>query len=483
MRELIFTSLFLLSLIFGLQAQTLATFEDEANDLAVFGTNDTGGGGFWFDSGRFVDGGQPQVGSNPAVGGINLSNKCLLAINAATFVTYDSDGNQVVTGGDWWGNFCSIGLATPITITEANRYLHFMAYRSIQPKNFRVNVNGTADGGNAGGNTEIWNGKLKNDATWENVVVDLGVLIEKGEPLSVISFVLSNNWDDPRGDWGVATYAFDNFALSNSSLPPDVTLINGNDLHIGFESQAETDLWVKEIDLINAGNSKEIISNPFTESAVNAQGKVLKFDKSVDASWWQGCRFDFNGIMAAGGTDNPQYLHVMVYVPQTVLEQDMISIDIQLCAKDHLGNENIELFTVWDDEMDEWIDLVMEINQIDYLKELTVRFDLRKDADDNYINSPANTYYLDDIVFNKDSESREKIETGIKQIAGSPLANITDSNGIIYIKANQNAQIQVYDVVGKLVASNKTVVAAEKGVYIVNVTSGNEKQTAKILVK
>jgi hypothetical protein len=470
MRKIIFTFL-VLSITVGLNAQSLATFEDGATDLAVFGTYDTGGDGFWFDSERFVDGGQPQVGSNPAVGGINTSAKCLLAVNAAN--------------ADWWGNFCSIGLAEPITITENNRYLHFMAYRSIQPKNFRVNVNGTSDGGNGGGNTEIWNGKLKQDATWENVVVDLGGLMEKEEPLSVISFVLSNNWDDPRDGWGVATYAFDNFALSSSSLPPDVSLIDGNQLHVGFESQTETDLWVKEIDLINAGNSKEIIDNPFPESAVNAQGKVLKFDKSADASWWQGCRLDFNGIMAVGG-DNPQYLHALVYVPGVAFTDGMMGLDIQLCAKDHLGNENTEFFTVWDDETDEWLDLVMEINEIEYLKELTVRYDVRKEGDD-YINSPANTFYLDEIVFNKDSEAREKIEAGIKQFSVSGLAQITGDKGSILVQTDKSALIQVYDAVGKTIGlireATRAEIAVQKGVYIIRITAGGERQTAKVFVK
>jgi hypothetical protein len=125
----------------------------------------------------------------------------------------------------------------------------------------------------------------------------------------------------------------------------------------------------------------------------------------------------------------------------------------------------------------------MEINTIDYLKELTVRFDVRKNENDDYINSPANTYYLDDVIFNKDPEPRTKIETGIKQVSVADLAKITTANGIIQINATKNAQIQVYNVVGKLVASNKTLVPVAKGVYIVNVIAGGEKQVTKVLVK
>ncbi|MDR2805192.1 MAG: T9SS type A sorting domain-containing protein [Dysgonamonadaceae bacterium] len=466
-------TIFLLSMVlaFTANAQPLATFEDGANDLAAFGTNDTGGGGFWFDTARFIDGGAPQVGNNPAKGGLNTSEKCLLAVNVAD--------------ADWWGNFCSIGLATPITITEQNRYLHFMAYRSIQPKEFRVNVNGNADGGNAGG-SQIWNGKLKQNATWEWVVVDLGSKI-LGQELSVISFVLSNNWDDPRTGWDVATYAFDNFELSGSSLPPDVTLIDGSALKIGYESQSEIDQWVQEFDLLNTNNTASIIDNPFTTSEVNSGGKILQFNKSDQASWWQGYRINFKGIMAVGDP-NPNYLHVLVYVPSSILEGDMISMDVQLCAKDHLGNENAELFTVWDDEMDEWVDLVMDINKIEYLKEVTVRYDLRKDAEDNYINSPTNTFYLDEIVFNKDDERRTYIETGVRETLPTPFATVTTTDDAINVRSAKQVNIQLYNVLGGLVRSvnvNGTAsIPVDGGVYIVKINSVNgEQQIAKVLVK
>lgn len=464
MKKLITSSfIFLLSLAFGLQAQTLATFEDSANDEAFLGFYDPNGDDYWFDSGRFVDGGTPQVGANPSKSGINTSDKCILAVNVAD--------------ADWWGNFMTVGLKNPVTITENNRYLHLMVYRTIQPKNFCIGFNGRED------EHRIYQNKLQNNGTWENIVCDLGAKF-MGQELRFLRFVLSNNWDDPRTGWGVATYAFDNFALSNSSLPPNISLLDGNNLHIGFENQAETDQWVKEIDLINASNSKEIIDNPFTASGVNTTGKVLKFNKGADASWWQGCRFDFNGIMAAGGTGNPQYLHVLVYVPLTALA-DRMNIDIQLCAKDHMGNENTELFTVWDDETDEWIDLVMEINKIEYLKELTVRYDIMKDENDNYINSPANTYYLDEIVFNKDANPRETV-TGIKPIIIASLAKITASNGTIYIKADKSVDIQVYNIAGILIQSvkglNNATIPVEKGVYIVRLTDSVNQQVSKVLV-
>jgi hypothetical protein len=69
----------------------------------------------------------PQIGDNSSKSGNNTSDKCLLAINIAN--------------ADWWGNFAVLGLKNPVTITQANRYLHVKVYRSIQPKNFRLGFN------------------------------------------------------------------------------------------------------------------------------------------------------------------------------------------------------------------------------------------------------------------------------------------------------------------------------------------------------
>jgi hypothetical protein len=160
-----------------------------------------------------------------------------------------------------------------------------------------------------------------------------------------------------------------------------------------------------------------------------------------------------------------------------------------LCAKDHLGNENTEIFTVWDDEVDEWIDLVMEINKIDYLKEVTVRYDLRRNAaDDDYVNAPANTFYLDEIVFNKDEEPRTHIETGIRQITSGVFATVTTSSDAINIRAAKDVRIQVYNVLGGLIhsvnANGTASLPVGKGIYLVKINSVNgEQQVTKVLVK
>jgi hypothetical protein len=444
-----------------MNAQMLATFEDGANDLMAIDPT------FWYMPEVFVDGGAPQIGSNTDKSGLNKSDKCFLAVNVAN--------------ADWWGNFISLKLVNPITVTESNRYLRFMAYRSIQPKNFRIGINGREDA------NSVYQNKLKNDGAWEGVVADLGTKF-MGQEIKDIEIVFSNNWDDPRTGWGVGTYMFDNFELSNTPIPPGINVMDGNGLSIGFENQAETDKWVNTIDMINAANNYKIIDNPFTSSVVDNGGKIFQFDKSDQASWWQGARFDFTGIMPVGN-GNPNQLHVMVYIPAKVLG-DLPSIDIQLCAKDHMGNENTQIFTVWDDQVDEWMDLVMQIDKITYLKEVTVRFDVRRNADDTgWINSPANTFYLDAIAFDNDPNPRAKIITGLPEVLlNNTLANIRTLSKAIQVDVNQKAGVQVYNVLGGLVKSisldGSATINLETGIYIVKIASATgQKQISKVLVK
>jgi hypothetical protein len=179
-------------------AQTVATFEDGNTDaLAV----DMGG---WHIATLFAQ--EPSVYNNPDKTGINTSDKCAGATNVAD--------------ADWWGNFLSLKFANKVTITDQNRFLTFMAYRSIQPKNMRLGFNNN-DG------HELWLGKLDADATWQKITVDLGAE-HMGQDLETLIFVLSCNWDEPKSGWGQGSYYFDNFVMSSADaiLDEDVSFTN-----------------------------------------------------------------------------------------------------------------------------------------------------------------------------------------------------------------------------------------------------------------
>lgn len=464
MRKLIFT-LFVLGCVLGLRSQSLATFENVASDAIFVSDYGTSGDPFWYDDARFISGGKPQVGANPNKSGINISEKCVFAVNVAD--------------ADWWGNFMALGFKTPVVITSNNKYLHMKVYRSIQPKDFRICIN-DKDCSEAG---RIYEGSLTNDATWENIVCDLSGHI--GETINSLNFLFSTNWNDPRSGWGTATYAFDDIVMSNSPLPPGVTVVDGNGLFVGFENKTEIDKWIQAIDVINSANTASIIDNSFG-SADLLGNKIVQFSKSANASWWQGYKMDFKGIIAVGG-DAPNVLHILTYIPKSIFDaENLKSLDIQLCAKDHLGNESTGIFTIWDDEINQWRDLVLEITEIAYLKELTVRFDLRKNAEDNYINSPANTFYLDALTLNKNSEPRV-VTTGVTEIANSKLAIVASGRKSINITTDQTGNILLFNTSGQLAKSisfsGNTVIPAEQGFYILKISSGKERQITKVLVE
>ena len=450
-------TLCILALIFCsvVQAQMLATFEDGADDKLIKGG--------WCEVDRFVV--EPGIGENAAKGGLNTSDRCFLAV--------------AVENADWWGQFGFLEFINPVMITENNRYLKFLAYRSHQAKDFRICV------GNDPEKDEVFYGKLTANATWEGVVVDLGNYV--GEEISCITIVYSANWSDPR-QVPLSTYMFDNFELSDNTIPPGQTEVDGSTMQLNFESEQDSIDWVAEYDLIVEQNNYKIIDNPFTTSTINAGGKVVEFYKSDQASWWQGFRVVFNDGLIVRENN---YLHVMVYVPSTVLQNGEYSIDVQLCTKDFILNENTEAFTVWDDEMDEWIDLVLPITEIAHLKEITVRFDIRKDGtgeDAEWINSPANTYYIDAIAFNSNENPRTIISSGLNNTQLENDITVIGGEGFIKINSKQAVAAQVFNVAGTMVkqisATDSQEISLDKGLYIVKVQTldGNSKGF-KALVK
>ena len=170
-----------------------ATFENATNDSLVKGSK-------WHEPTLFTV--EPSITDNPDKTGLNTSDMCFLAQSAFS---------------GWWGNFGELALKNPVTITESNRYLKFMAYRSAQTHNFRVAING--DHGDV---YEIYQGKLGQDGTWEYVVIDLGPKL-MGFKLKSLVFVYHCDWSGGAADNSI--HAFDNFELSdNIDIPLTVSV-------------------------------------------------------------------------------------------------------------------------------------------------------------------------------------------------------------------------------------------------------------------
>ena len=182
----------------------VTTYSQLLSDFETGGTNNivVNGAGTWYDGNLFN--GTPGLVPNPDVTGINETATCVQAIN--------------VKDANWWGNFIFFTLNNPVTITQQNRYLKIMCYRSIQPKNFTIGINGIE--------STPFVGKLTQDGLWQDVVIDLGVNYLNTK-VNFIEIILSDNWDAPQSGWGEAKYLFDQFELSDNFLPRTKKIIDG----------------------------------------------------------------------------------------------------------------------------------------------------------------------------------------------------------------------------------------------------------------
>ena len=169
---------------------------------------------------------KPAVMDNPSKDDVNSSEKCVGAVNVAN--------------ADWYKNFLILEMATPFTVDDSNRLLSLKAYRSEQPKEMRIGINGYEE------SNQVFYGMLKADRQWENITIDLG---EKyyGQKIEKIYIVLSCNWSEPRSGWGEATYCFDDFTLNRGDeIPPQVV---GIDPTISYQTICDfgaSDCWTAD---------------------------------------------------------------------------------------------------------------------------------------------------------------------------------------------------------------------------------------------
>ena len=168
---------------------------------------------------------KPRVVDNPSKAGLNTSEKCVGATNVAD--------------ADWWKNFLILDLKEPVTISDENRILTMLAYRSIQPKEMRIGFNTHEESG------QLYQGNLVSDGTWERISIDLAGYA--GQTLRSIYIGLSCNWSDPRSGWGEATYCFDDITLSaGEALPPATLAIDASKTFQTIQDFGASDCWTAE---------------------------------------------------------------------------------------------------------------------------------------------------------------------------------------------------------------------------------------------
>lgn len=391
---------------------------------------------------------------------------------------------------DWWANFLNFRLTDAITITEANRYLHILHYREKLNDTWMVCLNVDWPLADADKGKLRFDSQNSKAGVWEDVVIDLKYLIDNSIPLSKFMFGVSMDWNGPR-DNPSTSYYFDEIVLNNSPLPRGINILPDTEMSLFMGNTASYTKWVSKLDLQNTENTSEIVANPFTtQMSVLNSTQVMKFNKSANASWWQGVRVKFPGIFQVGKAGASSYLHLMVNIPDMEVGKDYYVI--QLNAKDFSGKEldSGDAIKYWADDKGKWLDCVLDVTTLGYVSEFSVRFDVRRDALDVLINSPAGVFYLDAAAIDNSADQRLVVNapTGVKT-TNQDNTKIYSANRNIVIEGNV-ASVEVYSLLGKLlnkasVTGFKTEIALnQSGAYLVKTISVNGNvYNSKVLIK
>jgi hypothetical protein len=380
---------------------------------------------------------------------------------------------------DWWANFLNFRMDNAITITESNRYLHILHYREKLNDTWMICLNVDWPLADADKGKLRFDGQNAKAGVWEDIVIDLKHLIDNQIPLSKFMFGVSMDWNGPRDNPG-ADYYFDEIVLSSNPLPRGINILPDTEMSLFMGNQNSWNKWVSRIDLQNAESTYEIVDNPFTtEMAVLNSPKVMKFNKSANAAWWQGPMFKFPGILKVGENEKSSYLHVMINIPEMEASKDYYVV--QLNAKDFSGKQidSGDEIKYWSDDKGKWIDCVLDVTSLGYVSEFTVRFDVRRNESDQYINSPAGTFYLDAAAINNSEEPRTVVEAP-SSTGPNILSDITIfSNGNTIFVQGDVISAEVFSLMGKPVAKasssnhNLQMTVQGTGMYIVKTTTSN----------
>ncbi len=412
---------------------------------------------------------------NPVKTGLNTSDNALQLSS--------------LKGKSWWPDFLNLDLTEPITITEENRYLHFYHFRENLNQGFSVNINKDTPWEDSDKGTKRFDLNLSKPVVWEDVVIDLKWFMDNAETLSRICVLMDRNWGG--GAESPTNYYFDEIVLNNSNLPRGVTILPDTEMEIFVGNTTSYNKWVGTLDTQHAENTSEIVANLFTTQMETLNSaSIMKFNKSANASWWQGARFVLTGTLPVGVAGASSYLHVMVNIPEMDATKDYYVV--QLNVKDFLGKQldSGDAIKYWTDDKGKWIDCVLDVTSLGYVSELSVRFDVRRDDKDAYINSPAGVFYLDAIAINGSEEARATVDapTRITTNLNKDNTKIFTANGNIVVEGDV-ASIEIYNILGGLVQKNRVnssrteIPIYKSGIYLVRTVSRNKNVfTSKVII-
>jgi hypothetical protein len=129
---------------------------------------------------------------------------------------------------------------------------------------------------------------------------------------------------------------------------------------------------------------------------------------------------------------------------------------------------------------------VLDVSALGFVSELTVRFDVRRDANDAFVNSPAGVFYLDAIAINGNADPRAVV---------TRIATVTNENTKVYslnhsilVEGNVSS-IEVYNLTGSLVEKltakglRTEIPVSKNGVYLVRTISSKRNVfTSKVII-
>lgn len=468
-----------LSLVIDAQDTTLFSGDETTSmfsrmDIISWAMGETLDNERYLNFGTAEDPAFTEITDNPDKTGLNSSDKALHMYS--------------LKGHSWWPDFLVMNLTEGITITEEYRYLHIYHYRENLNKGFSVYLTDGTLPEDSDKGTKRFDNQLSEAGVWEDIVVDLKWFIDNEEPLTAVSMLIDRNWGGEEED--PTNYYFDEIVLNNDLLPRGIKLFDETEISINLGNDSSFSKYVKELDLQNELNAYELIVNPFTDFTTEAPyDSIMKFIKDT-VDWWQGPRFVLDGTLPVG-TAGSAYLHAFVNIEE--MEDGVDYYVVQLNAKDFAGNQidSGDELKYWSDETGYWLDMVMDVTSLGYVSEFTVRFDVRRDEEDNYIKSPAGVFYLDDIVINDSDEPRIFDDNGNTPVISEQVSNAKiytiDRNIII---EGSITVAEVYNIMGAKIGtylgtSDYTEITLDTpGIYIVRtVQKDKSTTTSKIFVK
>jgi len=415
-----------------------------------------------------------EIATNPDKTGLDATDKALHLTS--------------LKGHSWWPDFMEFTLTSPITITSDSRFLHFYHYRENLNQGFSVNINVTEPGPDADKGTKRFDSQLTTAGKWEDVVIDLKWFLNNNVPLSSICVLMDTNWGAAAEP--ATNYYFDEMSLTNDSLPRGINILPDTEMSLFYGNTPSYTKWVQTLDPQNSANKDTIVANPFTtQMSVLNSTKVLEFDKSANAAWWQGPRTVLPGVFQVND-GNEYFLHVMVNIP--VMDPTQDPYVVQLNAKNFSGTQidSGDALKYWSTDAGNWVDMVLDVTSLSYIQEFTTRFDVRWDANDANISSPAGKFYMDAASIDTNPDQR--------LVVTAPTAlNTPKTSGLKVYSANHNivvegnvASVEVFNLLGKTISSitttqSKTLIPVnESGVYLVKTILANGNLlNSKVIIK